>query len=153
MIHVASLESWCHNRWKGPIYFYKLSRYFAHDIQYIIARLKVELRHTKHLHQDICIPNTENTRLLMNHRSMTNEKYSSTFYRFCDLFCIIYTALKMGHLPRSGIRNWQTQNINTWIVAVQTHDLFIPQVRPAHKYPNSPWEMIYPPGGDNAVCM
>jgi hypothetical protein len=31
--------------------------------------------------------------------------------------------------------------------------LLIPQVRPAHKYPNSPWEMIHPPGGDNAVCM
>jgi hypothetical protein len=25
--------------------------------------------------------------------------------------------------------------------------LLIPQVRPAHKYPNSPWEMIHPPGG------
>jgi hypothetical protein len=37
-----------------------------------------------------------------------------------------------------------------------THDveyLLIPQVRPAHKYPNSPWETIHPPGGDNAVCM
>jgi hypothetical protein len=32
-------------------------------------------------------------------------------------------------------------------------ELLIPQVRPAHKYPNSPWEMIHPPGGDNAVCM
>jgi hypothetical protein len=31
--------------------------------------------------------------------------------------------------------------------------LLIPQVRPAHKYPNSPWEMIHSPGGDNAVCM
>jgi hypothetical protein len=31
--------------------------------------------------------------------------------------------------------------------------VLIPQVRPAHKYPNSPWEMIHPPGGDNAVCM
>jgi hypothetical protein len=31
--------------------------------------------------------------------------------------------------------------------------LLIPQVRPEHKYPNSPWEMIHPPGGDNAVCM
>jgi hypothetical protein len=30
--------------------------------------------------------------------------------------------------------------------------LLIPQVRPAHKYPISPWEMIHPPGGDNAVC-
>jgi hypothetical protein len=29
-----------------------------------------------------------------------------------------------------------------------------PQVRPVHKYPNSPWEMIHPPpGGDYAVCM
>jgi hypothetical protein len=31
--------------------------------------------------------------------------------------------------------------------------MLIPQVRPAHKYPNSPWEMNHPPGGDNAVCM
>jgi hypothetical protein len=31
--------------------------------------------------------------------------------------------------------------------------LLIPQVRPAHKYPNSPWETIHPPGGDNAVCV
>jgi hypothetical protein len=31
--------------------------------------------------------------------------------------------------------------------------MLIPQVRPAHKYPISPWEMIHPPGGDNAVCM
>jgi hypothetical protein len=31
--------------------------------------------------------------------------------------------------------------------------VLIPQVRPAHKYPNSPWEMIHPPGGDNAVRM
>jgi hypothetical protein len=29
--------------------------------------------------------------------------------------------------------------------------LLIPQVRPAHKYPISPWEMIHLPGGDNAV--
>jgi hypothetical protein len=27
------------------------------------------------------------------------------------------------------------------------------QVRLAHKHPISPWEMIHPPGGDNAVCM
>jgi hypothetical protein len=31
--------------------------------------------------------------------------------------------------------------------------VLIPQVRPAHKYPNSPWETIHPPGGYNAVCM
>jgi hypothetical protein len=29
--------------------------------------------------------------------------------------------------------------------------LLIPQVRLAHKYPISPWEMIHPPGGDNPV--
>jgi hypothetical protein len=34
-----------------------------------------------------------------------------------------------------------------------THALLIPQVRPTHKYPISPWEMIHPPGGDNTVCM
>jgi hypothetical protein len=31
--------------------------------------------------------------------------------------------------------------------------LLIPQVRPAHKYPISPWEIIHPLGGDNAVFM
>jgi hypothetical protein len=31
--------------------------------------------------------------------------------------------------------------------------MLIPQVRPAHKYPISPWEMIHPLGGDNAICM
>jgi hypothetical protein len=31
--------------------------------------------------------------------------------------------------------------------------VLIPYVRLAHKYPNSPWEMIHPPGGDNPVCM
>jgi hypothetical protein len=30
--------------------------------------------------------------------------------------------------------------------------VLIHQVRPAHKYPISPWEMIHLPGGDNAVC-
>jgi hypothetical protein len=29
--------------------------------------------------------------------------------------------------------------------------LLIPQIRMAHKYPISPWEMIHPPGGDNPV--
>jgi hypothetical protein len=40
-------------------------------------------------------------------------------------------------------------------IVFETHKqaVLIPQVRPAHKYPNSPWEMIHPPGGDNAVCM
>jgi hypothetical protein len=107
---------------RDPSTFYKVSRYFAHDIQYIAARLKVELRHTKYLHHNSCIPNTGNTCLLMNHISMTNEKYSSAFYNIWDLLSIVYTALKMGHLPRSGIRHWQTQNINTWIAALQTHD-------------------------------
>jgi hypothetical protein len=36
---------------------------------------------------------------------------------------------------------------------IPTIAVLIPQVRPAHNYPNSPWEMIHPPGGDNAVCM
>jgi hypothetical protein len=30
--------------------------------------------------------------------------------------------------------------------------LLIPQVRPAHKYPISLWEMIHLPVGDNALC-
>jgi hypothetical protein len=31
--------------------------------------------------------------------------------------------------------------------------MLIPQVRPAHKYPNSSWETIRPPGGDSAKCV
>jgi hypothetical protein len=31
-------------------------------------------------------------------------------------------------------------------------EMLIPQVRPARKYPISPWEMIHLPGGDNALC-
>jgi hypothetical protein len=31
--------------------------------------------------------------------------------------------------------------------------MLIPQVRQAHKYPNSPWETTHPPGGDNAECV
>jgi hypothetical protein len=34
---------------------------------------------------------------------------------------------------------------------IQKYNLLIPQVRLAHKYPISPWEMIHPPGGDNPV--
>jgi hypothetical protein len=41
----------------------------------------------------------------------------------------------------------------SFAVEVRKIRLLIPQVMPAHKYPNSPWEMIHPPGGDNAVCM
>jgi hypothetical protein len=53
----------------------------------------------------------------------------------------------------SGLR-WTSALIQKiWQVAWDQSELLIPQVRPAHKYPNSPWEMIHPPGGDNAVCM
>jgi hypothetical protein len=31
--------------------------------------------------------------------------------------------------------------------------MLIPQVRPAHKYLISPWEMIHLPVGDNALCI
>ena len=39
----------------------------------------------------------------MNHGSMTNDKHSSPFINFWDVLSIIYTALKMGQLPRSGM--------------------------------------------------
>jgi hypothetical protein len=36
---------------------------------------------------------------------------------------------------------------------LRTYELMlIPQVRPAHKYPISPWEMMHLPVGDNALC-
>jgi hypothetical protein len=52
----------------------------------------------------------------------------------------------------------------TYVVKVKKYDtgtpeeflrwclVLIPQVRPAHKYPISPWEMIHLPLGDNALC-
>jgi hypothetical protein len=42
---------------------------------------------------------------------------------------------------------------NTMEWAENLFKMLIPQVRPAHKYPNSPWETIHPPGGDNAECV
>jgi hypothetical protein len=93
MIHVASLESWYHDRWKGPIYFLQVSRYFAHDIQYIAARLKVELRQTKYLHQDSCIPSTEDTCLLVIHvaslLSWYQDKWKGPIYflQTFQIFC------------------------------------------------------------------
>jgi hypothetical protein len=45
-------------------------------------------------------------------------------------------------------------NMSYNIYYITSYDLFymlIPQVRLAHKYPNPPWEMIHPPGGDNPV--
>jgi hypothetical protein len=36
---------------------------------------------------------------------------------------------------------------------VSIYRVLIPQVKPAHKYPNSPWETTRPPGGDNAECV
>jgi hypothetical protein len=37
MINMASLESWCHDRGRDPSTFYKVSRYFAYELQYITA--------------------------------------------------------------------------------------------------------------------
>jgi hypothetical protein len=56
----------------------------------------------------------------------------------------------------AGERGWvlvgsQGKRSMEWDVGEKC--MLIPQVRPAHKYPNSPWEMIHPPGKDNAVCM
>jgi hypothetical protein len=45
------------------------------------------------------------------------------------------------------------ENLGNYHTKHHSAELLIPQVRPAHKYPNSPWEMIHPPGGVNAVCM
>jgi hypothetical protein len=39
------------------------------------------------------------------------------------------------------------------LIKFQILKVLIPHVRQAHIYPISPWEMIHPPGGDNAVCM
>jgi hypothetical protein len=54
-----------------------------------------------------------------------------------------------------------TQYIIRWVEFICTlfpvnlllsQNMLIPQVRPTNKYPIPPWEMIHPPGGDNAVC-
>jgi hypothetical protein len=47
-----------------------------------------------------------------------------------------------------------TVNHTSDVVTVECYcRMLIPQVRLAHKYPISPWEMIHPPGGDNPVCI
>jgi hypothetical protein len=84
---------------RDPSTFYKLYRYFANYKQYITASLKVELRHTKYLHHESCISNTENTCLLMNHRSVTNEKYSFTFYKMLGPFVHNLHCIKDGPPP------------------------------------------------------
>jgi hypothetical protein len=56
-------------------------------------------------------------------------------------------------LVRKDIRSSGSDNLQQGKEDVFTNSVLIPQVRRAHKYPNSPWEMIHPPGGDNAVCM
>jgi hypothetical protein len=39
-----------------------------------------------------------------------------------------------------------------YVSAISKRFVLIPQVRPAQKYPISPWEMIHLPVGDNALC-
>jgi hypothetical protein len=45
------------------------------------------------------ITNTENTCLLMNHGSMTNEKHSSTFYKVLGPFVHNLHCIKDGPPP------------------------------------------------------
>jgi hypothetical protein len=45
----------------------------------------------------------------------------------------------------TALKNFFTVN-NTAYQLVPHHCLLIPQVSPAHKYPNSHWEIIHPPG-------
>jgi hypothetical protein len=66
-----------------------------------------------------------------------------------------------------SVHKWNTSNIEHVCYSVSALDriwnnekdgifsqsMLIHQVRPAHTYPIPPWEMIHPPGGDNAVCM
>jgi hypothetical protein len=61
------------------------------------------------------------------------------------------TATETQGYPSKGYEDEETARI--FKLKCHQKELLIPQVRPAHKYPNSPWEMIHPPGGDNAVCM
>jgi hypothetical protein len=63
---------------------------------------------------------------------------------------IVHHAMTQYSLNK-GLRKFQKEGEKA--VEKELEQLLIPQVRPAHKYPNSPWEMIHPPGGDNAVCM
>jgi hypothetical protein len=53
----------------------------------------------------------------------------------------VYIHADEGPINREGIRDSKLRRV------------LIPQVRPAHKYLSSPWEIIHPPWGDNAVCM
>jgi hypothetical protein len=65
------------------------------------------------------------------------KKQHKRFYRF-----------GAGHEETSGKGDTPGFECNTSPTITQ---VLIPQVRPAHKYPISPWEMIHLPGGDNAT--
>jgi hypothetical protein len=45
---------------------------------------------------------------------MTNEKYYLLFIVFWDVLSIIYTALKMGQLPRSGMGKHRISTPGKW---------------------------------------
>jgi hypothetical protein len=71
----------------------------------------------------------------------------------CKLVQHVQVETDMGVMTTNG-QNSTARGILVGGDQEETNDtVLIPQVRPAHKYPNSPWEMIHPPGGDNAVCM
>jgi hypothetical protein len=81
---------------------------------------------------------------------------SGNYVRICVLLCCLWIDFffsELGNKPhesmsfsvlRIGIRALQH-----WLSAM--YSVLIPQVRPAHKYPISPMEMIHLPGGDNAA--
>jgi hypothetical protein len=67
---------------------------------------------------------------------------NGTIANICDTF----------KLPEGS--NERVKRVLDYVTAYQARGqvLLIPQVRPAHKYPISPWEMIHLPLGDNALC-
>jgi hypothetical protein len=85
------------------------------------------------------------------------DVYPLIYFTLLDAQCSI--SIYCSYCVWSCLRRFYFSKMLTFFLGVLcllhcSHDLFllIPQLRPAHKYPIFPWEMIRLPRGDNAVC-
>jgi hypothetical protein len=76
-------------------------------------------------------------------KERTESRFQRTFNpSTSNYFCT--HCYKVGNTHTGLSCNFPKQGHNR-------EDMLIPQVRLAHKYPISPWEMIHPPGGHNPI--
>jgi hypothetical protein len=68
----------------------------------------------------------------------------------CEAQALVAQAEEYGHAFCDDNDGEEDEGLGCLLTAVEqenlTEDVLIPQVRPAHKYPNSHWEIIHPPG-------